>query len=83
VYYSAHVETITIKAPDGTRARLKQINRNVSALLREQIEALLASDRPESAYEKGKHLCGSVSGGPHNLSTTKDYLKRYAPKGHH
>jgi hypothetical protein len=76
------VETITIKVPDGTRARLKRINRNVSALLREQIEVLLARDRPKSAFDQGKHLCGSMRGGPRNLSTTKDYLKRYTSRGH-
>ncbi len=73
------METIIFKAPVGTKARLKSINANISELLREETEKIIARKRDLSAYEKAKHLCGIFSG-PGNLSTSKDYLKQYAKK---
>ncbi len=76
------METIIFKAPVGTKARLKSINANISELLREETEKIIARKRDLSAYEKAKHLCGIFKGAPRNLSTSKDYLKQYAKKGH-
>lgn len=75
------METIMFKAPAGTKARLRAINPNVSALLREQTEKLL-SGRSEfrSAHDKARHLCGVIKGGPSDVSTGKEYLKQYAPE---
>jgi hypothetical protein len=78
----ASMETIIFKAPVGTKARLKSINANISELLREETEKIIARKRDLSAYEKAKHLCGIFKGAPRNLSTSKDYLKQYAKKGH-
>jgi hypothetical protein len=74
------METINLKVPEGTKARLRAIDRNVSALLREQILRLLDSGDRGSAYQKAAHLCGVVCGGPKNASTSRDYLHQYAPK---
>jgi hypothetical protein len=76
----AFMETIIFKAPVGTKARLKSINANISELLREETEKIIARQRNLSAYEKAKHLCGIFKGAPRNLSTSKDYLKQYAKK---
>lgn len=78
------METIIFKAPNGTKAALRRLNPNVSALLREQLEKVLAGQSAgKSAYDKARHLCGIFKGGPRDLSTSKDYLKQYAPKKHH
>ena len=83
-YYIASMETIMFKAPAGTKARLRAINPNISALLREQTEKLLSGQNGfRSAYDKARHLCGVIQGGPKNISTSKDYLKQYAPKRSH
>ena len=73
------METIMFKAPEGTKAKLRAINPNVSALLREQTEKLL-SGRSEfrSAHDKVKHLM--FRSGRRDAATSKDYLKQYAPK---
>lgn len=83
-YYIANMETIMFKAPVGTKAKLRAINPNVSALLREQTEKLLSGRNGfRSAHDKSRHLCGVIQGGPKNVSTSKDYLKQYAPKRSH
>jgi hypothetical protein len=80
-YYNGRMETIMFKAPAGTKAKLRAINPNVSALLREQTERLLSGRNGfRSAHDKAGHLIGSIKGGPRNISTTKDYLKQYAKK---
>lgn len=75
------METIIFKAPHGTKSRLRRINPNVSALLREQVGKLLERRVNGSAYEKAEDLCGVIKGGPTNAATSKDYLKQYAQKG--
>jgi hypothetical protein len=77
------METIIFKAPDGTRAKLKRINPNVSALLREQVDKVIELSGSGSAHEKAGQMCGSLQGGPGNVSTSREYLKRYAPKSAH
>lgn len=79
VYYVVNVETIIFKAPTGTKARLRRINRNLSQLLREQVETLIGRAGKGSAYDKAASLCGSVSA-PRTASTSRDYLKQYGKK---
>lgn len=67
------------KAPEGTKAKLKRINPNLSALLREQVEELIARKARNSAFDKVEKLCGSISA-HRKASTSKDYLKQYAKK---
>lgn len=76
------METIIFKARTGTREKLRGINPNISALLREGAEEIIKRKQGRSALEKSKHLCG-IFGGPGNLSTSKDYLKKYAKKKPH
>lgn len=76
------METIIFKAPPGTRAKLRAINPNVSALLRQSVDDLIQRRGGGTAYDKAKHLCG-IFRGPGNLSTSKDYLKQYAKKKSH
>ena len=77
------METIMFKAPAGTKAKLKRINRNISALMRGAAEQLIESSGTGSAFEKAEHLSGVFKTGPGNASTSKDYLKQYAPKRAH
>lgn len=73
------METIAFRARPGTREKLRRINANVSALLRQLADEIINRKRGTSALEKSKHLCGSFSG-PGDLSISKDYLKQYAKK---
>jgi len=80
-YYDGGMETIIFKAPGGTRAKLRRINPNVSALLREQVEKLIERTGSGSAHEKAGDLCGVFKSGVRDASISKDYLKRYATEG--
>lgn len=75
------METIIFKAPGGTRAKLRRINPNISALLREQVEKLVERTGTGSAHEKAEDLCGVFKSGVRDASISKDYLKRYATQG--
>ena len=77
------METIIFRAPSGTRAKLRRINPNVSALLRQSVQELIERKGGASALDKARHLCGTFKGGPRDLATSKDYLKRYARKKPH
>ena len=77
------METIIFKARPGTRAKLRQINPNVSALFRQGVEDMIQGKRAGSALEKAKHLCGIFKGAPRGLATSKDYLGQYAKKKSH
>ena len=72
------METIMFKAPKGTKAKLRALGGNVSALLREEVEKLLHRRSSGSAYEKAERLCGIIKGGPKNAATSKAYLRQYA-----
>jgi len=74
-YYHRGVETIIFKAPTGTKAKLRRLNRNVSALLRAQVQELIRPQSSQSAYAKAEDLCGVIKGGPKNAATSKDYLR--------
>jgi hypothetical protein len=78
-----HMETIIFKVRPGTRERLRGINPNVSAVLRQGVEEMIKRKSAGSALEKAKHLCGIFKGGPRDLATSKDYLKQYARKNPH
>jgi hypothetical protein len=75
------METITFKAPVGTRARLKKLG-EISTLMRQQVDRLLNDEQAGfvSAYEKSKHLIIKGGSGIRNAATSKEYLKQYAPK---
>ena len=75
------METIMFKVPSGTKAKLRRLNRNVSALLRGEVERLLHGRSNGSAYDKAERLCGVIKGGPRNAATSKEYLKQYGDKG--
>jgi uncharacterized protein YdiU (UPF0061 family) len=77
------METIMFKAPKGTKAKLKRINPNLSALMREAAEKVIQAAGTGSAFEKAERLCGIIKEGPADASTSKDYLRRYAPKSAH
>ena len=75
------METIMFKVPTGTKAKLRRVRRNVSALLREQVDEIIRRQAASgSAYDKASDLIGSIKGGRRNVATSKDYLKQYAPK---
>jgi hypothetical protein len=79
------MEIINVKVPNGTKGKLRQVNRNVSALIREQIERLLERNASgeQSVYDRTAHLCGIIKGGPRDMATTKEYLKQYGKKSGH
>ena len=76
------MEIINVKVPNGTKGKLRQVNPNISALIREQIERLLdrkASSHP-SMYDRTAHLCGVIKGGARDMASSKEYLKQYGKK---
>lgn len=74
------MEYILFKAPTGTKRRLRRINPNVSALLREQVERLLEGADGGSVHDRTSRLCGVIKGGRRDAATGREYLKQYAPK---
>ncbi len=66
------------KVPEGTKAKLRRLDRNISALLREQVEQLITRRHSESAHQKASQLCGVIQGGPKNASTSRDYLNQWS-----
>jgi hypothetical protein len=74
------MEILNVKVRDGTKAKLRQLNRNVSALVREQIDSLLEREATGGLHDRVSHLCGVIKGGPKNAATSKEYLKQYGPK---
>ena len=76
------MEIINVKVPNGTKSRLRQVNPNISALIRDQIERLLErnTNSNQSMYDRTAHLCGIIKGGPRDLASSKEYLKQYGKK---
>jgi hypothetical protein len=72
------METIIFKAPVGTKEKLRELNPNVSDLLRQATENLIGRHK-RSMYERYKHLMFHGGG---KLSRGKEYLKIYAKKKH-
>jgi hypothetical protein len=79
------MEVINVKVPNGTKGKLRQVNPNISALIREQIEHLLErkANSNQSMYARTAHLCGIIKGGPQNMASSREYLKQYGKKGAH
>lgn len=79
---AAVTETLSIKVPVQTKARLKSVAKNrhtsPSALLREALDLVLAGKAATSRtsiYELSRDLFeGEEGGGPKDLSTNKRYL---------
>jgi hypothetical protein len=76
------METIIFKAPNGTKSKLREINPNISELLREHTRRLVRESASGSAYQKAAHLCDSLKGS-RSASTGKAYLNQSAKKGVH
>ena len=76
------MEIINVKVPNGTKDKLRRVNRNISALIREQIERVLERNvnSNSSVYDRTAHLCGSIKGGPRDMATSQEYLKQYGKK---
>ncbi|HEX3626806.1 MAG TPA: hypothetical protein VH280_15450 [Verrucomicrobiae bacterium] len=70
------METIIFKAPVGTKEKLRELNPNISDLLRQAAENLIAG-RKRSAHERAKHLMFHGGG---KMSRGKEYLSIYAKK---
>jgi hypothetical protein len=79
------MEIINVKVPNGTKGKLRQVNPNISALIREQIERLLERDASshQSVYDRTAHLCGIIKGGPRDMASSKEYGKQYGKKRAH
>jgi hypothetical protein len=79
------MEIINVKVPNGTKSKLRQINANISALIREQIECLVErhASSDQSMYDRTAHLCGIIKGGPRDMASSKEYLNQYGKKSSH
>ena len=79
------MEIINVKVPNGTKGKLRQVNPNISALIREQIERLLecTANSNQTVYDRTAHLCGIIKGGPGDMGSSKEYLKQYGKKRPH
>ncbi len=76
--------TITCKIPDTLAARLEAAaraeHRSKSEILRESLEARLSAseaNKPVSAWDRIKHLSGSVKGLPSDISTNPEYMREF------
>lgn len=74
--------TITCRLPSELHAQLAAAARRdrvpKSVIVRRALEKIFrAKDRPvrPSAYDALKHVCGSLKGGPRDLSTNPKYLE--------
>jgi hypothetical protein len=72
------METIIFKAPVGTKEKLRELNPNISDLLRQATENLFIK-RKLSAHDRAKHL---IFHGGGKMSRGKEYLQIYAKKKH-
>jgi hypothetical protein len=72
------METIIFKAPVGTKEKLRELNPNISDLLRQTTEKLIGGQKA-SAHERAKHLMFHGNG---RASRGKEYLKIYEKKRH-
>jgi hypothetical protein len=70
------MEILMVKVPDGTKDKLRKLG-NMSAVVRDQIDLVLEKSNTGSVHDRAKRLCGIIKGGPGNMATSKDYLKRY------
>ncbi len=77
------MSTATISLPVELKARAataaKKAGMSTARFVREAVESKLTTDgaaRP-SLYELTKDLCGSVKGGPRDLSNKKKHLAGY------
>lgn len=79
------MEIINVKVPKGTKGKLRHINKNVSALVREQIARLLERNATSngSMYDRTAHLCGIIKGGPSDMASSKEYLNQYGKNRAH
>lgn len=72
------METIIFKAPVGTKDKLRELNPNISDLMRQAAENLI-NGRKQSAHERAKHLIFRGNG---RAARGKEYLQIYAKKRH-
>lgn len=79
------MEIINVKVPNGTKGKLRRVNPNISALIREQIERLLERNASsnQSMYDRTAHLCGIIKGGPGDMASSQEYLRQYSKKRAH
>ena len=75
------MRTISVKLPDSLAMRLRRAvarrRATQSDLIREALEAHLATPRPGSCFELVGDLAGSLRGGPRDLSSNKRHLKGF------
>jgi hypothetical protein len=78
------VSTLTIQLPDELKERLtaeaRRLRKRPAQLVQETLEARLQNgSQPsrQSIHDLSGDLCGSVTGGPHDLARNKRHLKGY------
>ncbi len=75
------METLVLRVPDGTKAKLQAIGPTLSDAGREAVALLLSQRLKCSALVKAGDLCGADAG-PGNAAKGRAYLKQYAPSAH-
>ena len=79
------MSTLTIELPERLRQQLvaaaRRAGKTPRRFVRETLEASLSNGgharNGRSLFDQSQDLCGSLEGGPRDLSSNKDYLKRY------
>ena len=80
------MSTLTLRLPDDLKSRLavaaRRLGKTPERFVRESLEKRLRPNQPgstgsSSLYERSRHLCGSVTGGPRDLASNKKHLNGY------
>ena len=76
------MKAISARIPEALDARLTAVSEQSgipkSELLRQALEQFLnGSDNGASVYDLARDLCGSLTGGPADLSTNRKYLEGF------
>ncbi|MGI8966715.1 MAG: hypothetical protein ACR2H1_11600 [Limisphaerales bacterium] len=75
------MKTISFKVDEATdnwlESEAKKLGRTKSDLAREALERHQNGWQSQSIHQIMKDVCGSIKGGPRDLSTNKKYLKGF------
>ena len=79
--YDAGMKTVSVKLPEDVLGRLDELSRQTgedrSALIRQSVGLLVATNHSGSAHQKLAHLCGTFKGGATDASVSEDYKERF------
>lgn len=80
-YYPPPIKTISFKVDEGLddwlEGEAKKVGRSKSELAREALEGFRRKQLGPSVHDIMKDVCGSIKGGPRDLSTNKKYMEGF------